>query len=434
LTHDAFNIPEHSEGPVLHRSISDDNRDGGVGQETSDDILAKYRKPQASKNEESNVVKPDDETDGVTVELDLANLEASVIFEDAKRKLRLMLSEVEIPLLMSVPGVVGSDQDTDNNEINGLLRIMLAQALNQQDRNQVAQLYETIRSVSNLDQESCAKLTRTLKDEYRRRSPYIAYLVKSRQSLLSSLQTIQRLTSRMETEQRMCSRFLISVCVRLFFERHESDLRELQNQFSSSTVMDEKTELVVRFLDRLWDALERDPMLAATNTEQRGEARVAVERAVFSQIYMPALYPNHDADVSRDKVLQEHIEKLKKVVTPGHKDLKIPRRFQYECPWPSAQAELNRLPAFKLPSDKVDCVSRVAATVMNLLSLASDKSVPAADDFLPVFVYVIIQANPPSLLSTVQFVDNFYGSRLSGEDQYWWMQFVAAIEFIKTME
>ena len=33
---------------------------------------------------------------------------------------------------------------------------------------------------------------------------------------------------------------------------------------------------------------------------------------------MPALYPNHDADVSRDKVLQEHIEKLKKVVTPGH--------------------------------------------------------------------------------------------------------------------
>ena len=64
------------------------------------------------------------------------------------------------------------------------------------------------------------------------------------------------------------------------------------------------------------------------------------------------------------------------------------------------QAELKRLPAFKLPSDKVNCVSRVAATIMNLLSLAAEKSVPAADDFLPVFVYVIIQANPPSLLST----------------------------------
>ncbi|QQP35679.1 GTPaseactivating protein and VPS9 domaincontaining protein 1like [Caligus rogercresseyi] len=71
---------------------------------------------------------------------------------------------------------------------------------------------------------------------------------------------------------------------------------------------------------------------------------------------------------------------------------------------------------------------------MNLLSLGSPKGVPAADDFIPVLVFVIIKANPPSLLSTVQYVDNFYGERLSGEDQYWWTQTVSAIEFIKTMD
>ena len=48
-------------------------------------------------------------------------------------------------------------------------------------------------------------------------------------------------------------------------------------------------------------------------------------------------------------------------------------------------------------------------------------------------VFVVIKANPPSLLSTVQYVDSFYGTRIVGEDQYWWMQFAAAIEFIKTM-
>ena len=48
-------------------------------------------------------------------------------------------------------------------------------------------------------------------------------------------------------------------------------------------------------------------------------------------------------------------------------------------------------------------------------------------------VFVVIKANPPSLLSTVQYVDSFYGTRMSGEEQYWWMQFAAAIEFIKTM-
>ena len=104
-----------------------------------------------------------------------------------------------------------------------------------------------------------------------------------------------------------------------------------------------------------------------------------------------------------------------------------------------------------MPEEKVQCITRVSTIIMNLLSLAQDKSVPAADDFMPVLVFVsccwnifnvfttsscqvIIKANPPSLLSTVQYVDNFYRDRLVGEDDYWWMQFVGAVEFIKTMD
>lgn len=45
-----------------------------------------------------------------------------------------------------------------------------------------------------------------------------------------------------------------------------------------------------------------------------------------------------------------------------------------------------------------------------------------------------MQANPPSLLSTVQYVSSFFGNRLEGEEQYWWTQFASAIEFIKTMD
>jgi hypothetical protein len=71
---------------------------------------------------------------------------------------------------------------------------------------------------------------------------------------------------------------------RLFLERHEQELWSLRSQFSSTSVMDERTELVVSFLESLMGRLAADPMLAATNEEQREEARVAVERAVFSQV------------------------------------------------------------------------------------------------------------------------------------------------------
>ena len=58
----------------------------------------------------------------------------------------------------------------------------------------------------------------------------------------------------------------------------------MQQQFSSSSAMDEKTDLVVRLLEGLWLELERDPVLAASNAEQRELARIAVERSVFSQV------------------------------------------------------------------------------------------------------------------------------------------------------
>lgn len=88
---------------------------------------------------------------------------------------------------------------------------------------------------------------------------------------------------------------------------------------------------------------------------------------------------------------------------------------------------------------------------MNLLRMASERT-PAADDLIPVLIYVIIkvsleliwfeslmtslllQANPPFLLSTIQYVECFIGKKLEGEELYWWTQFSSAIQFIKTME
>ena len=56
-----------------------------------------------------------------------------------------------------------------------------------------------------------------------------------------------------------------------------------------------------------------------------------------------------------------------------------------------------------------------------------------ADEFFPVLVYVVLQANPPNLLSTVQYIKYFYEPRANGEDSYWWNQFVIAVQFIKTL-
>ena len=59
----------------------------------------------------------------------------------------------------------------------------------------------------------------------------------------------------------------------MFLERRDDELQLLAAQFSATNMMDEKTELVVQFLNRMWAGLEQEPMFAATNDEQRAEAR-----------------------------------------------------------------------------------------------------------------------------------------------------------------
>ena len=173
-----------------------------------------------------------------------------------------------------------------------VLNIMLAKAINLQDRSGAAQIRETLRCISLLEPEDHGKLILRLREEHRARSPYIAYLVRSRQGLLANQATLDSLCKRMEIEQRMTSKFLITVCVRsvlspeedswrdmkyfslrLFLERRDDELQLLTAQFSATNMMDEKTELVVQFLNKMWAGLEQEPMFAATNDEQRAEAR-----------------------------------------------------------------------------------------------------------------------------------------------------------------
>ena len=49
-----------------------------------------------------------------------------------------------------------------------------------------------------------------------------------------------------------------------------------------------------------------------------------------------------------------------------------------------------------MPEEKVQCITRVSTIIMNLLSLSQDKSVPAADDLMPVLVFVSWNFNPLS--------------------------------------
>uniref|UniRef100_A0A667XJX0 GTPase activating protein and VPS9 domains 1 n=1 Tax=Myripristis murdjan TaxID=586833 RepID=A0A667XJX0_9TELE len=360
-------------------------------------------------------------------------------FSDAKKKLRLALcsaDSVALPIMTPATTRNGLPDHTDpeDNEIVCFLKVQLAEAINLQDKNQMAQIQETTRCVSRFDARTCRKLLAAIAEDYRKRAPYIAYLTRCRQGLQTSQAHLERLLQRVLRDKEVANRYFTTVCVRLLLEHMEAKMLEFIKAFQGCTAADDKTAAVEDFLRYLYGAMARDAIWQYASEDQLQDAQMAIERSVMNRIFKLAFYPNQDGDILRDQLFHEHIQRLSKVVTANHKALQIPEVYLKEAPWPSAQSEIRTINAYKTPRDKVQCILRMCSTIMNLLSLANEDSVPGADDFVPVLVFVLIRANPPCLLSTVQYINNFYASRLSGEECYWWMQFTAAVEFIKTID
>ncbi|XP_071947896.1 GTPase-activating protein and VPS9 domain-containing protein 1-like isoform X2 [Antedon mediterranea] len=449
------NLYNHDDGSIGLMSSS-------VPDTTSEDILDKYRGLGKAQSHDllADVDEPDNlllfggiqdrqssiiDQDGQSVDSDL---ESSYSFQDAKRKLRIVLCAADfhtLPWLTNFShrhrarSIIGCVIQKDissypENELIAFLKVQLAEAINLQNKSLIAQLHETLRCVSNFDDETTKKLVSSLTEDYENRSPYISYLVISRKGLIASKSHLERLLERVERDKFVSNKYFTSVCVRLFLGRQEDAILKFIGDFKRLTVSDEKTDLVEDFLSILKNWIQQDAIWSSASEAQKLDAEVATERAIMGRIYQLALYPNADGDTHRDQVLHEHIQRLSKVVTASHKALQIPEKYRRESPWPAAQAEILNINVYKTPKDKLQCVLRCCSIVMNLLNMASDNSVPGADDFVPVMVFVLIKANPPSLLSTVQYVNSFYDNRLSGEEMYWWMQFSAAIEFIKTID
>ena len=437
----SFKDKRTSQPPATQEQVKTNGAsNGGLNYKTesSDDILAKYRKSSSSAevdpNAESLSPKEGDVGQSDSGPSSVTHGKSGTI-GSTKRKLRRVLSSVDIHGLpiSCIQSISGSTNDA-HSELIMFLRLLLSESKHLGNSVQVVALQEAIRCVESLDEKSCQQLFWSLREDYQRRSPYISYLIRSKQKLLSMEAVFESLYDHLSQEKSTCLHNLTSVCTRNFLEKKEKALTSFMRFFQKASLSDEKVQLVDKFLEYLYKCMDSDAVWQMASEEVVDHSRLVVERAVMSQVYMIAFFPNGDVDVLRDKVLSQHINRLSRVVTLTHKDLKIPKIYHSEAPWPAAQEEILTINAFKTPKEKVQCVVRTCTIIMSLLSLAQDKSVPAADDLMPVLVYVMIQANPSSLLSTVQYVSSFYESHFEGEEAYWWTQFSAVIEFIKTME
>ena len=74
-----------------------------------------------------------------------------------------------------------------------------------------------------------------------------------------------------------------------------------------------------------------------------------------------------------------------------------------------AQDELARINSHTTPQAKLECIVACADILFRSLNLSrgADASRPGADEFLPVFIYVVLRANVRQVLANATYIDRF---------------------------
>ena len=181
------------------------------------------------------------------------------------------------------------------------LHIQLAQAMNQQNLQQVSYVSELLRCLNSLDGSAHYKLIEELQKDLQQRQSYLQYLVRLRQDLLSTIATIDNFQKRLQNDRVTCNRHLIMVCVRMFLEKREEKIHEFQEQFTSKPAADEKLELMEERIGELMEDLKNDSVVQGMADWQLFEARNCIERILLHRLYHQVMFPNDDVDISNDR-------------------------------------------------------------------------------------------------------------------------------------
>lgn len=140
----------------------------------------------------------------------------------------------------------------------------------------------------------------------------------------------------------------------------------------------------------------------------------------------------HQEDVERDDILAQKI-RIYSWVREEHLDIPPvgPNGKRYLN---LAQQELLKIKGYRAPRDKVICVLNCCKLIFGLLknSKSSDTS---ADSFVPLLIYVVLQANPEHLVSNIQYILRFRNQdKLGGEAGYYISSLSGAIQFIESLD
>jgi hypothetical protein len=191
--------------------------------------------------------------------------------------------------------------------------------------------------------------------------------------------------------------------------------------------IEERTQAFLRNMEGQMHSHE--PWKSSTEAEL-DNAFEGLEKYVMSKLHKVFFQPDSD-DAPRDELLSQRMILLS-FIEPKHLDI-TGLSLEDAALQPAIQ-ELQKLNTYKSPRDKLVCILNCCKYISTIQAGLHPEDGRGADTFLPLLIYTTLQANPPHLMSNLEYIQRFRSpASLQGEAGYILTNMFIAVRFIQNM-
>ncbi|WFC96565.1 hypothetical protein MBRA1_003226 [Malassezia brasiliensis] len=201
----------------------------------------------------------------------------------------------------------------------------------------------------------------------------------------------------------------------------------------------DQVKLIFDFLDFITARMAEASVWARLSDAEFDQATEAMEKLIMNRLYTYTFPPAVEQeghwrvqtnDLERDEVLSRRIQLLSWI---EERHLDMPTGTHSARFVDFAVQELRKVNHYRAPRDKIICILNCCKVIFGLIRhLGKEEN---ADAFVPLLILVILRANPPHLVSNVEYILRFKNpNRPTSEADYYLSSLSGAIAFIESMD
>ncbi|EJD08567.1 uncharacterized protein FOMMEDRAFT_144395, partial [Fomitiporia mediterranea MF3/22] len=218
-------------------------------------------------------------------------------------------------------------------------------------------------------------------------------------------------------------------------------LRSFLSNFAKKPLaINEQIKVINEFLNFISIRMRDADIWRNATEDEFDNAMEAMEKLVMNRLYeftfVPQLAeaqpprPITTDDLERDGILAQRIALFSWI---EEKHLEVPDSADGGGFLMFAQQELLKINHYKAPRDKLICVLNCCKVIFGLIRhLHKEEN---ADSFVPILIFVVLKANPPNLISNIEYIQRFRNpQKLQSEAGYYLSSLMGAVQFIETLD